>query len=555
MSHNGIAVFVPVEHPQQTGNCCLPVDASKSTGSQCANPRTPVAELPHKHGLGQFRVRSTQHTSRLGTDFLVTVERQRNHRPHELHFMAGQLAESPDRVDSRHSSLTVLRNFDQCLGFATIDQLELSLLPNTPVCVVQKLDEFVHGDVAKALTHQASCFGNRRLFIRGSVSEAIKTSFAQAIPSVDPVTDEDVSVVVEVEIRPENFPNELVRIGQLVRRSFRRDGEGSNPAVCQAAAKITQKEVAVVSRGQPDTGVVRQSRRSIGEVGNRRNNVGRLALMTWMPQLLTIPRPPIGQVLVVHSSSNIGSLGDVDPASLITTVRVVIASEQVAEIVECQFLRISQPVSEFFQFRSIRPAAEDGSRVGSYKTRALLCFHVVTTVANAEVNSTVRTLNQPVHIVASKRDADSVSVMQRISLIGHSVTVFIAQLPEFWNARVIDVSTSREDASTGARLNAVESIGKDVRRVGPAVTIGIRQQTNSIVVNAVFVRLLAKMFTKHLDSLCHRLQLEVVQQPAHVIAIVLNALLLTECLGHVNATGFASSGSAANRLALIPSGN
>ena len=54
----------------------------------------------------------------------------------------------------------------------------------------------------------------------------------------------------------------------------------------------------------------------------------------------------------------IRALGDIDQASFVAGITVVVAGEKIAVGIESQFLRIPQTDSEFLKLGSVRPATE-----------------------------------------------------------------------------------------------------------------------------------------------------------------------------------------------------
>ena len=53
-----------------------------------------------------------------------------------------------------------------------------------------------------------------------------------------------------------------------------------------------------------------------------------------MPDFLPVEGAAVAQVLVVHSPARVAAIDDIDPACPVAAVRVVVAGEQVALVVE-----------------------------------------------------------------------------------------------------------------------------------------------------------------------------------------------------------------------------
>ena len=76
--------------------------------------------------------------------------------------------------------------------------------------------------------------------------------------------------------------------------------------------------------------------------------------------------------------------------------------------------------------------------------------HVVTTVTNTEVEPTVRSHHQSMHIVPAKGNVDSIAGMQTLARIRFSIAVCISQFPEIRNAGVVDIVADRQHPSAGS---------------------------------------------------------------------------------------------------------
>ena len=82
-----------------------------------------------------------------------------------------------------------------------------------------------------------------------------------------------------------------------------------------------------------------------------------------MPDLFAIERSAIGQVLIVHPPTGVAAFDDIDPPRAVAAVGVVVAGEEIAVIVEGEFLRIAQARRDDFQVAAIGLAAKDAARV------------------------------------------------------------------------------------------------------------------------------------------------------------------------------------------------
>src|SRR5438045_8715294 len=151
-------------------------------------------------------------------------------------------------------------------------------------------------------------------------------------------------------------------IHQFETRTFWFEREGKDTAVGRTAAKIHEEEMIPVSSGHTSTGKISNSGRAAGDVSDGWNDVGRLAFEWWVPQPFRVERAPrIGVLhkLISHAPTIVAAVDKIYPAGLVAAVRVVIAGEQIAMLIEDQVLRVAQTVSEHLEFGAVRIAAEN----------------------------------------------------------------------------------------------------------------------------------------------------------------------------------------------------
>ena len=173
-------------------------------------------------------------------------------------------------------------------------------------------------------------------------------------------------------------------------------------------------------------GVVGQAGGAVGDVDDRREDVGGLAVPAGMPELLGVPGASRGrevEVLVAHPPAAVAPLDDVDPAGLVAAVGVVVAGEQVAVVVEGEFLRVPQAGGEDLQVRPVGLAAEDRAGVGGDEVLAFLGGDVQAAVADREVEPAVGAHLEAVEVVAEEGDVDAVAGAERLLDLGLAVAV------------------------------------------------------------------------------------------------------------------------------------
>ena len=334
-----------------------------------------------------------------------------------------------------------------------------------------------------------------------------------------------------------------MRINQLEAGPIRLDSEGADAAVGSLPPEVGQEEVPFVPLGQAGAGVIHQPRGTIRHVQDRRNGAGRLhscrgcVLAVGMPDVLAVPRPAIVGVLVVHPPAGVATLDDIHPTGLVAAIGVVVAREQIAEVVERQLLRIAEAEREHLQIAPIQVAPKHCPSVWPMQEFALLVHHMVAAIADAEVDPPVRPQLQPVHVVPAKGDPHPEPVGQGLLGVGLPIAVRISQLPQLRDARIEHVAVVNQDTRPGAVGDVVESIGEDGRRVGHAIAVRVLDQPQPVLLLGVVVGLIPEVLAEHRHPLVDRLQREIIQQPVHMPPVVLDPLLLAEGLADVDLPG------------------
>src|SRR5262249_28528689 len=120
------------------------------------------------------------------------------------------------------------------------------------------------------------------------VAQPINAPFPRSFPGFDPVADVQGAVGPEIDVGCQKRPREFPRIDKLKRGAFGLYGERAHAAVCEGAAKVSQEEMVIVVSGKPDAGIVSEARWSVGDIVNRRNDIGRLPIMLRMPELFAV---------------------------------------------------------------------------------------------------------------------------------------------------------------------------------------------------------------------------------------------------------------------------
>src|SRR5436853_4093109 len=99
-------------------------------------------------------------------------------------------------------------------------------------------------------------------------------------------------------------------------------------------------------------------------------------------------------MLKADAPAAVAAFDEVNPAGAIAAVRIVVAGEEIAVIVERKFLRIAQAQGENFQAGSICVAAKNGAGIG-VADRLACAFYGRAPIADRKIQASVRSANEP----------------------------------------------------------------------------------------------------------------------------------------------------------------
>jgi hypothetical protein len=120
-------------------------------------------------------------------------------------------------------------------------------------------------------------------------------------------------------------------------------------------------------------------------------------------------------------------------------------------------------------------AAKDGSyfRIGQRRLLFRACLHIKAAVADAEIDTTVRTQAQSVQIMAAKCDADAKAFVQDTLLIGAAIIVVVSQRPKSWDARIVDRTVTCQYVRARTFEYTVEAILENSVDIRSTVTVSV----------------------------------------------------------------------------------
>ena len=455
-------------------------------------------------------------------------------------------AQRPERVEARLDRLSGigggLRERVGDLG-TTARQLQVRTLADAHVGVRHALEEERVRLLGETVAHQVLRGADVHVLHLRRIPQREDLPGVVAVPAVRPVADVHLAVPAEVDVGGKHFLHELVRIGHLVAGALGLDGEGEDLAVLVAAQEVAQEEVVLVTVRKAEARIEGHARGTVGKVldgGQVPRRTHGVRVVPLPPAALLVPRSALVAAferLVVHVPARLAAFHDVDDARAVAAVGVVVAGEEVAPLVEGQFLRIPQRMREDLQVRTVRLAAEDGTREDALEVLPLLVRHVVAAVADRPVDAAVGSGGEAVHVVTAQRGAHTEAGEHLLAHVGDAGSLGVLEAPQVGDARVPDRSVQVHDARTRAVERLVDGAAEGAHLVRHAVTVRVDEVRDPVLLLAVVVHAagaLGRPLLVHLQAVLHRLQLEVVLEPELGGAVVLDALLLPERFGHVD---------------------
>ena len=238
----------------------------------------------------------------------------------------------------------------------------------------------------------------------------------------------------------------------------------------------------VVARRHAGAGIVGKARRTVADVGHRRDDVRRGVALACVPEAFGIPRAHLGQPLPADGPSVVRPLQHQCPAGLVTAVAVVVTSPKIALVVEAQLLRIAQALGEKFEVRPIRLAAKHGAAVGQLNHASLAIGHRGPAIRDREVDAAVGSLGQAVEIVSAKRHVDSKTMQQPVprGRRRRSFRIGGGESPQIRNAGEPHIRPLRQHACRHSAHASLKAVRKGHGLVGMARLGAVPNQLNPL---------------------------------------------------------------------------
>ena len=263
----------------------------------------------------------------------IGVLEQTRDRQDRLRLVLDDLTKPPNRVKPGELSDIALRDSHERVGCQIGigihvfheridrrfgDERELRTLSNAHVFMTDQIRQRVDREVIESAREQRLDFMNLRIADSVLVEDLVQTAFVRFVPAFDPIADIKCAVGAEIDVGREQGPKKLFRIDDLERRSFRLDREASDAALTAASAEIGQEEVLAHILGKKrHAGIIRQSRRAVADVHQRRQEIKRGVRGQGMPKFLGVPdASAVGFLdeLIADPPTAVSPFDEMDPA-------------------------------------------------------------------------------------------------------------------------------------------------------------------------------------------------------------------------------------------------
>ncbi|MDP7178096.1 MAG: hypothetical protein QF749_07350 [Verrucomicrobiota bacterium] len=256
--------------------------------------------------------------------------------------------------------------------------------------------------------------------------------------------------------------------------------------------EFTEEKVALVTVVQGGARVELKTSRANGELAHRRGDVGGLPLPVRQPKFLVDPRAVSGRLglfrpasffeLPVEPPTGIAALSNVNKTlTLFADIPVVVHREQVAVVVECEFLNIAKADGKHLEMTAVPIAAQDTARVRVMQQLAFSSANREAVVADREVQFAVRANSQSVKIMSVESGVNTKTVKENLLFVSVSIAINIVQFP------YVGIDGGKHVTPVGQHTgnNAVNLLVKALRvhlcHVSLAIVVGVLKQMNALL--------------------------------------------------------------------------
>ena len=263
-------------------------------------------------------------------------------------------------------------------------------------------------------------------------------------------------------------------------------------------------------------------------------------------------------ILPVGAPAGVHVLDDVNESFFFTgAVRVVVDAEDVAVLIEGDFLDVAETTGVNLEVGTIGIAAEEGALVGVFEVEAFLGFYAHSLIADGPIDAPIRAHCEAVHVVSGVGEMSSESVGDGFTGVGFAIVVGVAKFPNIRDDGGVNVAIVMKDSGGDTGNFVGETFGVGGRLVGEAVAIGVLDEEDTLgeslkvfqVVLAVLVEIInaflvggavfgSELLTIEGAFIIGGLEAEIIGDPVAVVANVKIIGFASLGLSHVGATLF-----------------
>ena len=463
--------------------------------------------------------------------------------------LSGQLSQTPQSVEAGEDR-TVQRYRFQKDGEALriLREGELGALADALVLVAEELGELVGGALVEAVGEKGADLSGDGLGEFVGVFEDVDGTEVVGVPAAGEVADVNAAVVAKFHIGIEKSLDEGFFPGDGVGGSCGRHFEGDDAAF--AATVVTDEEVVVPLLSESGAGVVGQAGGTGTEVADGRKVGGGAVGAREIPAAFDHPGDvvaavdidgvaEVAEILIAAIPAGVGPLDHVNDAGLVAHVGIVIDGEGRPVLVKGDFLGIPETGVDDLEPAAIRLHAEDGTGVLVVEVASFRGIEVVAPVADGEVEASVGSEGEAIEIVAAEAYADAIAFLKGLAGVCFEVSVGVLEHPDVGDAGQVDLAIGGEDAGGGAIERVIETVGKELGVVHPAIAIPVFENADFFcVLGVILERFDGSVFLIHREAFGSGGEGDVIAQPMLVASVVFDATVEAVGLGEIEAVLF-----------------
>ena len=241
--------------------------------------------------------------------------------------------------------------------------------------------------------------------------------------------------------------------------------------------------------------------------------------------------------LVLHFPAGVGAIDDLDDASGVALVGVIVDGQRVAEDIEGDFLRIAQAVVDNLEAGAVGLEAEDEAAVAVIQLATVLCQGAEAAIAEGAIQPAVGPEREAVEVVTRERDAHAEAVLSGEAGGGTAVGTAVAQHPDMRDAGEVDGVVPGENPGCGAVKDVIKAVGEDTGAAECTIRRTLIETSHNFgALSELGDRPAVVPLAMEGESVGGGSGGEVVQVPEEIITVVLDALAEAWGLGDKEGT-------------------